>query len=279
MIMTVLLNDWMISIMLMISHKNRQYHWSLILMIVIIVAVTTNVKQWSKSNHDFDDELGTIYFLFCFIERGVVWEETIILLPDNVHFVFLSATIPNARQFSEWVAHLHKQVSNLIVNLLIITLHCWWEKCEFRMVYFSIVNFKSHSYFRSTLLFNEKLRLFFAKYFGLSFKIGSVENTELLKMIYMSILWIENAQAKIWNREWINQELSEWRIGWNIYFIFNFSLMDLFYFVPALSCCLHWFSTNSTAALSIPLRRRWIIFGARWKSIKYIFDIYNYIVI
>ena len=43
--------------------------------------------------------------------RGVVWEETIILLPDNVHYVFLSATIPNARQFAEWIAHLHKQVN------------------------------------------------------------------------------------------------------------------------------------------------------------------------
>lgn len=31
-------------------------------------------------------------------DRGVVWEETIILLPDNVHYVFLSATIPNASQ-------------------------------------------------------------------------------------------------------------------------------------------------------------------------------------
>ena len=45
------------------------------------------------------------------IERGVVWEETIILLPDNVHYVFLSATIPNARQFAEWICYLHKQVS------------------------------------------------------------------------------------------------------------------------------------------------------------------------
>ena len=43
-------------------------------------------------------------------ERGVVWEETIILLPDNVHYVFLSATIPNATQFAEWICHLHKQV-------------------------------------------------------------------------------------------------------------------------------------------------------------------------
>ena len=41
-------------------------------------------------------------------ERGVVWEETIILLPDNVRYVFLSATIPNAREFAQWISHLHK---------------------------------------------------------------------------------------------------------------------------------------------------------------------------
>ena len=35
--------------------------------------------------------------------RGVVWEETIILLPDKVHHVFLSATIPNAMEFAEWI--------------------------------------------------------------------------------------------------------------------------------------------------------------------------------
>lgn len=32
-------------------------------------------------------------------ERGVVWEESIILLPHKVKFVFLSATIPNAQEF------------------------------------------------------------------------------------------------------------------------------------------------------------------------------------
>eukprot|EP00794_Sanderia_malayensis_P007825 gene7825-8674_t len=47
-------------------------------------------------------------------ERGVVWEETLILLPDNVRFVFLSATIPNARQFAEWVAHIHKQPCHVV---------------------------------------------------------------------------------------------------------------------------------------------------------------------
>lgn len=47
-------------------------------------------------------------------ERGVVWEETLILLPDNVHYVFLSATIPNARQFAEWVAHIHSQPCHVV---------------------------------------------------------------------------------------------------------------------------------------------------------------------
>ena len=36
-------------------------------------------------------------------ERGVIWEETIILLPDNCRYVFLSATIPNAKEFAEWI--------------------------------------------------------------------------------------------------------------------------------------------------------------------------------
>ena len=53
-------------------------------------------------------------------ERGVVWEETIILLPDTCHFVFLSATIPNARQFAEWICHLHKQVWHVIILFFLL---------------------------------------------------------------------------------------------------------------------------------------------------------------
>jgi len=46
--------------------------------------------------------------------RGVVWEETIILLPRQCHFVFLSATIPNAAEFALWVAKLHNQPCNVV---------------------------------------------------------------------------------------------------------------------------------------------------------------------
>lgn len=58
-----------------------------------------------------------------FAERGVVWEETIILLPDNVHYVFLSATIPNAKQFAEWICYLHKQVDVALSHNCCIPYH------------------------------------------------------------------------------------------------------------------------------------------------------------
>ena len=37
------------------------------------------------------------------IERGYVWEESIIYSPESVRFLCLSATIPNAREFSDWI--------------------------------------------------------------------------------------------------------------------------------------------------------------------------------
>ncbi|CDK28150.1 unnamed protein product [Kuraishia capsulata CBS 1993] len=46
--------------------------------------------------------------------RGVVWEETIILLPDKVHHVFLSATIPNAMEFAEWICQIHAQPCHVV---------------------------------------------------------------------------------------------------------------------------------------------------------------------
>lgn len=47
-------------------------------------------------------------------ERGVVWEETIILLPPKVHYVFLSATIPNAMEFAEWICKTHSQPCHVV---------------------------------------------------------------------------------------------------------------------------------------------------------------------
>jgi len=46
--------------------------------------------------------------------RGVVWEETMILLSNKINYVFLSATIPNAREFAMWISLLKNQPCNII---------------------------------------------------------------------------------------------------------------------------------------------------------------------
>lgn len=43
------------------------------------------------------------------LERGVVWEEVIIMLPDHVNLIFLSATVPNVFEFADWVGRTKKK--------------------------------------------------------------------------------------------------------------------------------------------------------------------------
>ncbi len=43
-------------------------------------------------------------------ERGVVWEEVLILLPDHVNIIMLSATVPNIVDFADWVSTILKKL-------------------------------------------------------------------------------------------------------------------------------------------------------------------------
>lgn len=43
------------------------------------------------------------------MERGVVWEEVIIMLPDHVSLILLSATVPNTYEFASWVGRTKKK--------------------------------------------------------------------------------------------------------------------------------------------------------------------------
>ena len=42
-------------------------------------------------------------------ERGVVWEEVIIMLPEHVSLILLSATVPNTHEFASWVGRTKKR--------------------------------------------------------------------------------------------------------------------------------------------------------------------------
>ena len=50
------------------------------------------------------------------IERGTVWEESIIFSNQHIRFLCLSATIPNARQFANWVEFIKKHRVDVIVE-------------------------------------------------------------------------------------------------------------------------------------------------------------------
>ncbi|KAK5944440.1 Antiviral helicase ski2 [Knufia obscura] len=43
------------------------------------------------------------------LERGVVWEEVIIMLPEHVTLILLSATVPNTFEFASWVGRTKKK--------------------------------------------------------------------------------------------------------------------------------------------------------------------------
>lgn len=48
--------------------------------------------------------------------RGVVWEEVIIMLPAHVSLILLSATVPNALEFAEWVGRTKKTPVTVIAT-------------------------------------------------------------------------------------------------------------------------------------------------------------------
>lgn len=73
----------------------------------IIIMTTEIYRNMLVTKDELIDQLSYIVFdEIHFIndyERGTVWEEAIIFSPEHVRFLCLSATIPNAREFADWI--------------------------------------------------------------------------------------------------------------------------------------------------------------------------------
>lgn len=62
------------------------------------------------------------------IERGTVWEETIILLPRHMKMLALSATIPNINEFVEWLKKVHSfPIKTIIEKTRPVPLHFFFQ--------------------------------------------------------------------------------------------------------------------------------------------------------
>lgn len=50
-------------------------------------------------------------------ERGSVWEESLIFMPDSMRFLGLSATIPNVEQLAAWISEIKGQEIKVVLHL------------------------------------------------------------------------------------------------------------------------------------------------------------------
>jgi superfamily II RNA helicase len=61
-------------------------------------------------------------------ERGTVWEESLIFLPKHMNILGLSATIPNIKQFAQWIESIHnKSVKTIIEENRPVPLHFFFQ--------------------------------------------------------------------------------------------------------------------------------------------------------
>ncbi len=88
-----------------------------------IVIMTTEIYRNMVISNDPEVQ-NVVYVIFDEIhfindpERGYVWEESIIYSADHVRFLCLSATIPNAEEFSRWISSIKGHTVKTIVATL-----------------------------------------------------------------------------------------------------------------------------------------------------------------
>ena len=71
------------------------------------------------------------------LERGVVWEEVIIMLPEHVTLILLSATVPNTYEFASWVGRTKKKdiyVISTPKRPVPLEHHLWADKAMHKIV-------------------------------------------------------------------------------------------------------------------------------------------------
>jgi ATP-dependent RNA helicase DOB1 len=96
-------------------------------------------------------------------ERGVVWEETMILLANTVKYVFLSATIPNAREFAMWICKIKNQPCNVVyTDYRPVPLQHYVYASGSEGIYLVVDdkgNFKEENFSKALAILNEDLQL------------------------------------------------------------------------------------------------------------------------
>ena len=78
----------------------------------VLIMTTEIYRNMLMSDDDMVKNISYVIFdeihFISDIERGTVWEESIIFSPEHIRFCCLSATIPNAQEFAHWIETIKK---------------------------------------------------------------------------------------------------------------------------------------------------------------------------
>jgi superfamily II RNA helicase len=79
---------------------------------VVLIMTTEIYRNMALSNDELLDDVKYVIFdeihYINDVERGYVWEESIIFSKEHIRFLCLSATIPNAVEFADWIGSIKK---------------------------------------------------------------------------------------------------------------------------------------------------------------------------
>jgi len=86
-----------------------------------IIVMTTEILRNMLLQSPWElDEVDTVIFdeihYLADPERGTTWEESIILCPEHIQFICLSATVTNAEEIAGWISRTHRPIRLIVHN-------------------------------------------------------------------------------------------------------------------------------------------------------------------
>lgn len=79
----------------------------------IVICTTEILRQLLLNDPSFIGATDVVIFdefhYISDIDRGIVWEDSVMLMPKSINMVFLSATIPNAKTLCNWIGKINRR--------------------------------------------------------------------------------------------------------------------------------------------------------------------------